>query len=97
MDESLSRAAIDLGGRPYLVFETATRRRKIMDFDLGLIREMLRAMVTEGRFNLHLTQLYGSEPHHAYESLFKALARALRMAVARDPQEKGLPSTKGRL
>lgn len=95
MDESLSLVAVDLGGRPYLVYEIANRRRKILDFDLGLIEELLRAFVTQGRMNLHISHLYGREPHHAYESVFKGLARALRMACALDPRERGVPSSKG--
>ncbi len=97
MDDALSWAAVDLGGRPYLVLQTATRRRKILDFDLGLIRDFLQALVTQGKFNLHILQLYGKDPHHAYESVFKALARAMRMAVTIDPREKGVPSTKGKI
>lgn len=95
MDEALSRVVIDLGGRPYLVYALANRRRRIMDFDLGLIEELLRAFSVQGRMNLHVAQFYGKEPHHAFESVFKALARALRMAVARDPRERGVPSSKG--
>jgi len=95
MDESLSLVAVDLGGRPYLVYEIANRRRKILDFDLGLIGEFFRAFATQGRMNLHIAHLYGQEPHHAYESVFKGLARALRMAVALDPREPGVPSSKG--
>lgn len=95
MDEALSRVALDLGGRPFLVFQTACRRRKIMDFDLGLVRELLTAFSVQARMNLHAAQLYGNEPHHAYESLFKALARALRAAVAVDPRQKSVPSSKG--
>lgn len=95
MDEALSRVVIDLGGRPYLVYEVACKRGKILDFDLGLVEELFRAFSVQARMNLHAAQLYGKEPHHAYESLFKALARALRVAVARDPREKGIPSSKG--
>ncbi len=95
MDEALSRVALDLGGRPWLDLQMACRRRKILDFDLGLVRELLRAFTVQARMNLHAAQLYGNEPHHAYEAVFKALARALRMAVARDPREKGIPSSKG--
>ncbi|MCX7818726.1 MAG: imidazoleglycerol-phosphate dehydratase HisB [Kiritimatiellae bacterium] len=97
MDESLSLVAVDLGGRPYLVYEIANRRRKILDFDLGLIEEMLRAFSTRARMNLHVVHLYGRDPHHAYESVFKGLARALRMACALDPRERGVPSSKGRI
>ena len=97
MDESLAGVAIDLGGRPYLVYGMATRKRKIGNFDLRLIEEFFRAFVVQGRMNLHVVNLYGDEPHHAYESVFKGVARALRMAVARDPREKGLPSSKGKI
>ncbi len=95
MDEALGRVALDLGGRPWLDLKMACRRRKILDFDLGLVEELLRAFTVQARMNLHATQLYGNEPHHAYEAIFKGLARALRMAVARDPREKGIPSSKG--
>ena len=95
MDEALSRVVVDLGGRPYLVYRLATRRRKIRTFDLQLIEEFLRAFCVQARMNLHVAQLYGDEPHHACESVFKGLARALRMAVAIDPRERGVPSSKG--
>jgi len=97
MDETLSRAVIDLGGRPYLVYEIACRRKKILDFDLNLIREFFQAFCVQARMNLHITQFYGKEPHHAYESVFKAFSRALRAAVKIDPREKGVPSSKGQL
>jgi imidazoleglycerol-phosphate dehydratase len=97
MDDALCRAAIDLGGRPYLVFEMANKRRKILDFDLGLIREFFRAFTVQARLNLHVRQFYGDDPHHAYEAVFKGVARALRMAAAYDPRERGLPSSKGRI
>jgi len=97
MDESLSRVALDLGGRPYLVYRIANRRRKILEFDLRLIEEFFRAFVVQGRMNLHIEHVYGDEPHHAYESVFKGVARALRMACAVDPRETRVPSSKGRL
>lgn len=97
MDDALSRVVVDLGGRPYLVYEIANKRRKIMEFDVSLIEEFLQAFCVQSRMNLHVAQLYGREPHHAYESVFKALARALREAVARDPRETGIPSSKGTL
>ncbi len=97
MDESLSRAVVDLGGRPFLVYEMACRKRKIRDFDLNLIEEFFRAFCTNARMNLHICQLYGTEPHHAHESVFKAVARALRMACAVDEGNGGVPSTKGRI
>jgi imidazoleglycerol-phosphate dehydratase len=95
MDEALSRAAVDLGGRPYLVSERVCRKKKILEFDLSLIDEFFKAFVVQGRMNLHLDQLRGPEAHHAYESVFKAFARALRMACERDPRDKGVPSSKG--
>jgi len=97
MDECLSHAAVDLGGRPFLVLKLACRKKKILEFDLELIHEFFRAFVTQGRMNLHVSQLYGKEAHHAYESVFKAAARAMRTAVALDPRIKGPPSTKGTL
>ena len=97
MDDSLSRVVVDLGGRPYLVYEVANKRRKILAFDVSLIKEFLQAFCVQARMNLHVAHLYGREPHHAYESIFKALARALREAVARDARETGIPSSKGTL
>ncbi len=97
MDESLSRVAIDLGGRPYLVYEVSTKKTKIRDFDLGLIEEFFRALTVQARMNLHIRLMYGQDPHHAYESVFKAVAKALAIACARDPRVKGLPSSKGRI
>ena len=95
MDESLSFVAVDLGGRPFLVYEVATRRRRIRDFDVALFEEFFRAFVTQSRMNLHIAHLYGQEPHHAFESVFKGLACALRAAGARDPRQRGVPSSKG--
>jgi len=95
MDDALSMVAIDLGGRPYMVYQVATRKKKILDFDLGLIKEFFRAFCVQGRLTLHITQLYGAEAHHAYESIFKAAARALKMACERDLRVKGVPSSKG--
>jgi len=97
MDECLSRVVVDLGGRPYLVYHIANRRRKILEFDLRLIEEFFRAFMTQARMNLHIAHLYGDEPHHAYESVFKALAEALRMACTPDPRDRGIPSSKGKL
>lgn len=97
MDDALSRAVVDLGGRPYLVYAIANKRRKIMAFELALIKEFLQAFCVQARMNLHVSQFYGREPHHAYESVFKALARALREAMGRDARETGIPSSKGKL
>jgi imidazoleglycerol-phosphate dehydratase len=97
MDESLSRVAIDLGGRPYLILEMANKKKKILDFDLGLIHEFFQAFTVQSRMNLHIRHMYGADPHHAYESVFKGFARALRMACAPDPRVRGVPSSKGRI
>ena len=97
MDESLTRVALDLGGRPYLVYEVSTRKKKIRDFDLGLIEEFFRAFTIRSRMNLHIKLMYGQEPHHAYESVFKGVARALSIACAKDSRVKGVPSSKGRI
>ncbi len=97
MDESLARVALDLGGRPYLVYQIANRKKKIRDFDLGLLEEFWRAFATEGRMNLHIAHLYGQEPHHAHESVFKGVAKALLQACARNPRVRGVPSSKGRI
>ena len=95
MDETLSRVALDLGGRPYLVVEMANRKKKILDFELSLLVEFLRAFATQARMNLHVRQFYGTDAHHAWESVFKGLARALKAACRRDPRVQGVPSSKG--
>jgi imidazoleglycerol-phosphate dehydratase len=95
MDDALSRAVVDLGGRPYLVYEVANRTRKIRDFNLILIREFFQAFAVKARMNLHIAQLYGQEPHHAYEAMFKAVARAMSEACRKDPRVQGVPSSKG--
>ena len=95
MDETLSRVALDLGGRPYLVLDVANLKKKILDFDLSLLGEFLRAFTTQARMNLHVRQFYGTDGHHAWESVFKGLARALKAACRRDPRVKGVPSSKG--
>ena len=97
MDEALSQVAVDLGGRPYLVMKMNSRKRKILDFDVSLIKEFFQALTIQARMNLHIVQFYGQEPHHAYESVFKAVAKAIRMACEPDVREKGIPSSKGRL
>ena len=95
MDESLCQVAVDLGGRPFMVFNVNNARKKIKTFDVRLVEEFFRALMTQARMNLHVNHLYGDEVHHAYESVFKAFARAMRMAVEIDPREGGVPSSKG--
>ncbi len=97
MDDALSEVAVDLGGRPYLVLQTTIRPRVVRGFDLQLVEEFLRAFCTKGRMNLHVIQRYGRDAHHVYESIFKALACALKMSCARDARLRGVPSSKGQL
>src|SRR5215210_7556325 len=98
MDETLSRVALDLSGRPFLVFRSAFPAEKIGAFDTELVREWFQAFAMNGGVTLHVETLYGDNSHHIAESCFKGLARALRKAVAVDPREEGrIPSTKGSL
>jgi imidazoleglycerol-phosphate dehydratase len=98
MDEALTRAAIDISGRPYLVWKVAFSRPRIGDFDTELLREWFQAFAMNAGVTLHIETLYGDNNHHIAESCFKALARALRVAIEIDPrQENCIPSTKGSL
>jgi imidazoleglycerol-phosphate dehydratase len=98
MDETLSRAAIDVSGRPFLVFNAEFPREKIGTFDTELVREFFQAFAMNAGITLHMETLYGANAHHIAESLFKAVARALKVAVAVDPRQNGaIPSTKGTL
>src|SRR5438105_4441877 len=89
MDDTLSRAAIDISGRPFLVFQVEFPREKIGSFDTELVREWFQAFAMNAGITLHVATLYGENAHHIAESLFKALARALRAAVAIDPRMAG--------
>ena len=98
MDETLSRVALDISGRPFLVFRTTFPTQKIGTFDTELVREWFQAFAINGGVTLHVETLYGDNSHHIAESCFKGLARALRAAVAFDRREGGrVPSTKGTL
>ena len=98
MDEALTRVALDISGRPFLVFRSAFPAEKIGAFDTELVREWFQAFAVNGGVTLHVETLYGDNSHHIAESCFKGLARALRSAVALDPREEGrIPSTKGAL
>ena len=97
MDEALCSVALDLGGRPYLVFISAMKHMKVRDFEVKLLEEFFRAFSVEARMNLHVCQKYGDESHHVCEAMFKGFARALRMAIELDPREKRVPSSKGLL
>ena len=110
MDECLARCVIDFSGRPYLVwrgldeygYKSLSRKEKNQDtstaFRFGLAREFFQGFANEARCNLHLELLYGDEPHHVVECLFKAFAKAVDFACQKDPRIAGqLPSTKGKL
>ena len=98
MDEALTRVALDVSGRPLLVFRTEFARDKVGSFDTALVQEWFQAFATNSGVTLHVATLYGSNDHHIAESCFKGLARALRGAVALDARTAGeVPSTKGTL
>lgn len=97
MDESLAMCAIDVSGRPLCLFEADLPPVSIAGFDTELTEEFFRALATNAKLTLHLGTRYGSNAHHMVEACFKAFARALREAVDIDPNESGVPSTKGTL
>jgi imidazoleglycerol-phosphate dehydratase len=96
MDETLTRCAVDLSNRPYLIWKVDFSRPKVGDMDTELFKEFHQAFAMNGGACVHLETLYGDNTHHIAESGFKALARALRQAVEIDPKTQGaVPSTKG--
>jgi imidazoleglycerol-phosphate dehydratase len=98
MDEALTRVAIDISGRPLLVFDVEFVRDKVGPFDTELVQEWFNAFAVNAAVTLHVATLYGGNDHHIAESCFKGLARALRAAVAIDPRAANeVPSTKGTL
>ncbi|MDQ2095286.1 imidazoleglycerol-phosphate dehydratase HisB [Rhodalgimonas zhirmunskyi] len=98
MDDALVRAALDLSGRPFLVWNVDLPTAKIGTFDTELVREFFQAFSTHGGITLHVDQLHGLNSHHIAEAAFKAVARALREAVETDPRKSdAIPSTKGAL
>ena len=98
MDEAMTRAAIDISGRPHLVWKVTLTKNKVGDLDSELFREFFAAFAQNAGVTLHVENLYGRNNHHIAETCFKALARVLRAAVAIDPRQKTrIPSTKGRL
>ena len=98
MDESRASAAIDISGRPLAVFEGGFPEQAVADLDAGLAEEFLRAVANAAKLTLHVrVETTAGNDHHAIEAAFKAFARALREAVAIDPDETGVPSTKGLL
>jgi imidazoleglycerol-phosphate dehydratase len=97
MDESLALCAIDISGRPLCLFEANLPHASIAGFDSDLTEEFFRAVASNAKITLHLGTRYGTNLHHLIEACFKAFARALREAIAIDPDEDGVPSTKGTL
>jgi imidazoleglycerol-phosphate dehydratase len=98
MDEALARVAIDLGGRPHLVYEVQAPTMFVRDFNLALVKEFFRAFANSVGANVHVQLLYGEEPHHVVEAVFKCFARALDAATQIEPRAADrLPSTKGTL
>jgi imidazoleglycerol-phosphate dehydratase len=98
LDETLAQVTVDLSGRPYLVYNVALPDRKIKAFDLGLFEDFFQAFVTHGGLNLHVNLIYGRNPHHIMEAIFKALAKALDQATMLEERLAGkVLSTKGML
>ena len=98
MDETLTRVALDVSGRPFLVWKVAFTRSKIGEMDTELFHEWFQAFAQHAGLTLHVETLYGENSHHIAETCYKALARALRQAIAIDDRQSGrVPSTKGQL
>ncbi|MDC0657327.1 imidazoleglycerol-phosphate dehydratase HisB [Leisingera sp. SS27] len=98
MDDALVRCALDLSARPFLIWNVELPTQKIGTFDTELVREFFQALSTHGGITLHIDQLHGFNSHHIAEAAFKAVARALRLAVETDPRKAdAIPSTKGAL
>ncbi len=99
MDESLAQVALDLSGRPFLVYKVKLPRGNdlVRELELSLFEDFFRALSNQAGMNLHIILHYGRDPHHIIEALFKGFGRALRMAVEKHPRSKGVPSTKGKL
>src|SRR6266702_292290 len=97
MDETLASVAVDLSGRPYLVYNVRLPKVKIGEFDVELVREFFQAFANNCGLNLHLNVMYGDNVHHVIEACFKAMARALDQATQVDARIEGVLSTKGKL
>jgi imidazoleglycerol-phosphate dehydratase len=96
MDDSLAVVSVDLGGRPYLKFDAKFKRRLCGDFDTDLLEDFFRGFTDNSLCNLHIVMPYGRNDHHKIESIFKAFAKAMKMACSIDARIKGkIPSTKG--
>jgi imidazoleglycerol-phosphate dehydratase len=97
MDEALATCAIDVSGRPFTAFDGAFPEPRVADFDTDLAEEFIRAVANTSKLTVHLRVEAGANAHHMVEAAFKAFARALRQAVEIDPDQPGIPSTKGLL
>ena len=97
LDEALVAVTVDLSGRPYFVYNVKIRQHRVGTFDVELVNDFLQALMNGAKMNLHVNQRYGRNAHHIIEATFKALARALKQAVAVDARVRGVPSTKGTL
>jgi imidazoleglycerol-phosphate dehydratase len=95
MDETLARVAVDLSGRPYLVYHVSVERERVGSLDTELVEEFWKAVVTHARLNIHIELIYGRNTHHIFEAIFKAAARALSTATRLDSRVQDIPSTKG--
>jgi len=95
MDEALGEVSIDISGRAFLVFNVDAPAKRIKKFEVQLVEEFMRAFVNAASITLHVNLIYGKNTHHIYESIFKALGKALDEAVAIDARQKAIPSTKG--
>ncbi|OGV99276.1 MAG: imidazoleglycerol-phosphate dehydratase [Nitrospinae bacterium RIFCSPLOWO2_02_39_17] len=97
LNEALSMVAVDISGRPYIVYNVAIPKEKVGEFDAELTEEFFRAFANSSGMSLHINLMYGNNLHHIVESIFKAAARALDEATSLDERVKGIPSTKGKL
>lgn len=97
LDEALAQVTVDLSGRPYLVYQVPMPKKKIKEFDTEMIEHFFRSLVDQSKINLHINLMYGKDPHHILEAIFKGFGRALDQATQIDPRVKGVASTKGKL
>ena len=97
MAEAKVEVSLDVSNRPYLVYDVELSNTRIGDFDASLTEDFAQALSQNAGLDLHITLCYGRSPHHAVEAVFKAIARALRVALEVDPREQGLPTVKGAL
>jgi imidazoleglycerol-phosphate dehydratase len=97
LDEALARVVLDISGRPYLVYEAPQLKGRVGSFDVALVKEFMRALAIHMKVNLHVGVLYGENPHHCVEAIFKALAKSLDQATSLDARIADVPSTKGSL